>query len=75
MGNFDVTTCSKGPIWRVVVTIDTTNMVNQVDEACGTTGLILQVDVATNTIGLIWIREVQTSIEVEGFWCKTDVAT
>ena len=75
MKTFDVTTYSEGPILRVHVAIDTTGLVNPIDEACGTSGVILQVDVAANMVGLILTREVATSTKVERLWCKTNIAT
>ena len=35
---FDVATCSKDPILRVVVATDTMGLLDQVDETCGTIG-------------------------------------
>ena len=75
METFDITTCSYGPILRVDVETQTTNIVNLVDEQCGTVDLILQLDVTTNTIGLIPSRVVATSMEVDIFCCKIDIAT
>ena len=60
---------------RVDVETQTTNMVNLVDEQCGIVGLILQVDVTTNTIELIPSRVVATSMEVDIYCCKIDIAT
>ena len=62
METFDIATCSYGPILRVDVETQTTNIVNLVDEQCGTVDLILQLDVTTNT----WAHPVQSSSNKHG---------
>ena len=73
MKTFDVTTYSEGPILRVHVAIDSTGLVNPIDEACGTSGLILQVDMAIDSIGLIPTTDVAISTKVKSQGYETEL--